>query len=83
MYGQGIYRTGEVIDLGVQEGLIDKSGAWYSYQGQRIGQGKANAGNFLDEHPEIATEIETTLRTRLMASPVIAANESVDEAPAD
>ncbi|MGA1206790.1 MAG: recombinase RecA [Litorivicinaceae bacterium] len=84
MYGQGIYRTGEVIDLGVQEGLIDKSGAWYSYQGQRIGQGKANAGTFLDEHPEIAAEIETTLRTRLMASPTSADSEAVtDEVPAD
>ena len=84
MYGHGIYRTGEVIDLGVQEGLIDKSGAWYSYQGQRIGQGKANAGIFLDEHPEMATEIETTLRTRLMASPVITAKDPVaDEAPTE
>ncbi|NBS11669.1 MAG: recombinase RecA [Gammaproteobacteria bacterium] len=84
MYGQGIYRTGEVIDLGVQEGLIDKSGAWYSYQGQRIGQGKANAGIFLDEHPEIAAEIETTLRNRLMASPTLADSEAVtDEVPAD
>lgn len=84
MYGQGIYRTGEVIDLGVQEGLIDKSGAWYSYQGQRIGQGKANAGSFLDEHPEIAAEIETTLRNRLMVSPIPAEAEPViDEASSD
>lgn len=84
MYGQGIYRTGEVIDLGVQEGLIDKSGAWYSYQGQRIGQGKANAGSFLDEHPEIAAEIETTLRNRLMVSSVPAEAEPViDEASSD
>ncbi|MEK9669607.1 MAG: recombinase RecA [Gammaproteobacteria bacterium] len=70
MYGQGIYHMGEVLDLGVQEGLVEKSGAWYSYDGQRIGQGKANAAQFLDENRAIADEIEKMLRDRLLASPV-------------
>jgi recombination protein RecA len=70
MYGQGIYHMGEVLDLGVQEGLVEKSGAWYSYDGQRIGQGKANAAQFLDENRAMADEIEKMLRDRLLASPV-------------
>ena len=78
MYGQGIYHMGEVLDLGVQEGLVEKSGAWYSYDGQRIGQGKANAAQFLDENRAMADEIEKMLRDRLLASPVPA-----EDAPAD
>jgi recombination protein RecA len=57
LYGQGIYHMGEVIDLGVQQGLVDKSGAWYAYKGDKIGQGKANAAKYLEEHPDIAQEI--------------------------
>jgi recombination protein RecA len=68
MYGAGIYHMGEVIDLGVKEGLIDKSGAWYAYNGDKIGQGKANAAKFLEENPEIASTIETEIRDRLLAS---------------
>ncbi|MBB3046040.1 recombination protein RecA [Litorivivens lipolytica] len=68
MYGQGIYRMGEVIDLGVQQGLIDKSGAWYAYNGDKIGQGKANAANYLKENPEIASEIEAAIRDQLLPS---------------
>lgn len=70
MYGKGIYHMGEVLDLGVQEGLVEKSGAWYSYDGQRIGQGKANAAQFLDENRATADEIEKMLRDKLLASPV-------------
>jgi recombination protein RecA len=70
MYGQGIYHMGEVIDLGVKEGLVDKSGAWYAYNGDKIGQGKANAAKFLEENPEIANAIETEIRNRLLASTV-------------
>ena len=83
MYGQGIYHMGEVLDLGVQEGLVEKSGAWYSYSGQRIGQGKANAAQFLDENSVMADEIEKMLRDRLLASPVSAEDtaEDVVEAP--
>ncbi len=66
MYGKGIYRMGEVIDLGVKEGLIDKAGAWYSYKGDKIGQGKANAATFLEDNPQIATEIEAAIRDKLM-----------------
>ncbi|WP_415892532.1 recombinase RecA [Neptuniibacter sp. PT8_73] len=69
MYGEGIYHMGEVIDLGVKEGLVDKSGAWYAYNGDKIGQGKANASKFLEENPEIANEIETELRNRLLSTP--------------
>ena len=68
MYGKGIYRMGEVIDLGVQQGLIDKSGAWYAYKGDKIGQGKANAANYLTDNPEIANEIETAIREQLLPS---------------
>jgi recombination protein RecA len=62
LYGEGISRLGEVIELGVKEGIIDKSGAWYSYNGERIGQGKENARQFLKEHAAIAGEIEQKLR---------------------
>lgn len=66
LYGEGISRTGEIIDMGVKEGLIDKAGAWYSYQGDRIGQGKDNVRNYLKEHPEITEAVETELRTRFL-----------------
>ncbi|MCP5160110.1 MAG: recombinase RecA [Hahellaceae bacterium] len=66
MYGSGIYRLGEVIDIGVQQGFVDKAGAWYSYNGNKIGQGKANSAKFLEENPEIAFEIETKIREKLM-----------------
>ncbi|MCO5121982.1 MAG: recombinase RecA, partial [Burkholderiaceae bacterium] len=58
----GVSRAGEVIDLGVSAGIVDKSGAWYSYKGERVGQGKDNAREFLKEHPEIALEIENRVR---------------------
>jgi len=66
MYGAGISRMGEVIDIGVLQGLVEKSGSWYSYNGERIGQGKENARNFLQEHPEIAQDIESKLRVKLL-----------------
>ncbi len=66
MYGQGSSLEGELIDLGVKEGLVDKSGAWYSYNGDRIGQGKMNVINFLKENSEIADDIEKQLRERLL-----------------
>jgi recombination protein RecA len=58
---------GEVIDLGVQNGLVDKAGAWYAYNGDKIGQGKANAARYLEEHPEAAQAIEAALREKLLA----------------
>ena len=68
LYGKGIYRNGEIIDLGVQQGLVEKSGAWYSYQGNKIGQGKANAAQFLEDNPAIMEEIESQIRAQLLAS---------------
>ncbi|SEP80130.1 recombination protein RecA [Ectothiorhodospira magna] len=64
LYGEGISRLGEVIEMGVKDGIVDKAGAWYSYNGERIGQGKDNARNFLKERPEIATDIENQIRER-------------------
>jgi recombination protein RecA len=66
LYGAGISRMGEVIDIGVAQGLVEKSGSWYSYNGERIGQGKENARTFLDQHPEIAQEIEGKIREKLL-----------------
>ena len=68
LYGKGIYRMGEVIDLGVKLNLIEKSGAWYSYKGDKIGQGKANAAKFLEENPQISEIIETDIRTELLSA---------------
>ncbi|MDR5731138.1 MULTISPECIES: recombinase RecA [Caballeronia] len=65
LYGEGISRQGEIIDLGVQAKLVDKAGAWYSYKGDRIGQGKDNAREFLRENPDIAREIENKIRESL------------------
>jgi recombination protein RecA len=66
MYGQGISREGEIIDMGSTQGIIEKSGAWYSYKGERIGQGKDNAREFLKGRPELAKEIEDQIRARLL-----------------
>jgi recombination protein RecA len=68
LYGKGIYRMSEVIDLGVKQGLVDKAGAWYAYNGDKIGQGKANAAKFLQDNPEIANTIESKIRQELLAS---------------
>jgi len=62
VYGEGISKTGELIDLGVQNGLVEKAGAWFSYKGNRLGQGRENAKIFLKENPEVANEIEKTIR---------------------
>ncbi len=62
MYGEGISKTGELIDLGVKSGIIEKSGAWFSYNGEKIGQGRENAKNFLKQNPQIADEIEKKIR---------------------
>jgi len=66
LYGEGISRQGELIELGVKEGIVDKAGAWYSYNGDRIGQGKDNVRNFLKDNPEMAQDIEQQLRARLL-----------------
>ena len=66
MYGTGISKEGELIELGVLHNMIEKSGSWYSYKGERIGQGKDNARTFLQQHPEIAKDIEGQIRTKLI-----------------
>ena len=63
MYGEGISKTGELLDLGVSAGLVEKSGSWFSYGNQRIGQGRENAKTFMRENPEIANELETAIRS--------------------
>src|SRR6185437_4926505 len=62
MYGEGVSKTGELIDLGIRAGIVEKSGAWFSYDGTRIGQGRENAKQYLREHPETAEAIERTVR---------------------
>lgn len=68
LYGQGINRYGELIDLGVKHGMVDKSGAWYAYGGNKIGQGKSNACNYLRENPEITAELEAKIRAKELGS---------------
>ena len=75
MYGKGIYRTGEIIDLGVQLGLVEKSGAWYSYQGNKIGQGKANAAKYLEENLEVGQIIERQIREKQANAPAPATQQ--------
>lgn len=79
MYGEGISRVGEVIDLGVEEDIIEKSGAWYSYNGERLGQGKENAKNTLKENTELYEEIERKLRSALGFGEDIEVTEEEDE----
>jgi len=79
MYGAGISRTGELIDIGVANGLVEKSGSWYSYDGQRIGQGKENARTFLEQHPDIANDIDAKLRAKLLPPPRRSSPEALKE----
>ena len=83
LYGEGTSREGEIIELGVAQNLIDKSGAWYSYKGDRIGQGKENVRQFLRDNPAIANEVDAELRVRLLTAgkgaPAAAASEEALE----
>ncbi|MEJ2405287.1 MAG: recombinase RecA [Candidatus Thiodiazotropha sp.] len=78
LYGEGISHEGEIIDLGVKQNIIDKSGAWYSYNGDRIGQGKENVRNFLKDNPDIAADIDSRIRGELM--PSLDAEAALEEA---
>ncbi|CAG9933490.1 MAG: recombinase RecA [Candidatus Nitrotoga sp.] len=75
LYGEGISREGEVVELGVLHKLVEKAGAWYSYKGEKIGQGKDNAREYLKEHPEMAIEIENKIRA---AAGVVALNDGME-----
>jgi recombination protein RecA len=85
MYGEGISRTGEIVDLGVKAGIIEKSGAWYSFDGQRIGQGRENTKSFLKEHPEMAETIEKAIRSNagLIVDKMLAAPDGEAEGEDD
>ncbi|MFO1435120.1 MAG: recombinase RecA [Gammaproteobacteria bacterium] len=78
LYGEGVSREGEIIDLGVQHGIIDKTGAWYSYKKERIGQGKDNARQYLKDNPERAREIEALIREQVGANAGGAITEDAD-----
>jgi recombination protein RecA len=82
LYGHGVSREGEVIDLGVKENIIEKSGAWYSYNGERVGQGKENVREYFLQHPESLKEIETAIRSKLLPrkGPVEVANGETEGA---
>jgi recombination protein RecA len=80
LYGEGISREGELIELGVKHGFVDKSGAWYSYQGDRIGQGKENVRQFLKDNPDMADDIDQKIRAELMPD---SAPKSKAEVPAE
>ncbi|MGE4069883.1 MAG: recombinase RecA [Lysobacterales bacterium] len=80
LYGEGISREGEIIEMGVAQNIVEKSGAWYSYNGERIGQGKDNVRLYMKQHPEMAQEIETRIREKLLdlGAPAVAV-ASADE----
>ncbi len=78
LYGEGTSREGELIDLGVENDMVDKSGAWYSYEGERIGQGKDNARQFLKDNPKLADKLDQALRAKLLP-PKVAKAEPVAE----
>ncbi len=84
-YGEGVSHVGELLDLGVQEGIVHKAGAWYSYNNEKIGQGKENSGIYLKENPEIAVEIEKLIREKLLPSKNIeeSSSDEVEETEVD
>jgi recombination protein RecA len=81
MYGEGVSKTGELIDLGTAAGVVEKSGAWFSHGGQRIGQGRENAKQFLKENPEVAATIEAAVRQNagLVAGSMMSGNTEKDD----
>ena len=81
MYGEGVSKSGELIDLGEKAGVVEKSGSWYSYDGTRIGQGRENAKNYLKEHPEVANAIENKVRANagILANALMDGGKEDDE----
>jgi recombination protein RecA len=84
MYGEGISKVGELIDLGVKAGVVEKSGAWFSHDSQRIGQGRENAKQFLRDHTDVADAIEHRIREQsgVVANAMMATNDETEEAEA-
>jgi recombination protein RecA len=84
MYGEGISKVGELIDLGVKANVVEKSGAWFSYDSQRIGQGRENAKQFLRDHPDVADKIEAKVREQsgVVANLMLATADEPEEAEA-
>ena len=80
LYGQGINNLGELIDLGVKNGFVEKAGAWYSCNGERIGQGKANAAKYLEEHPDMAKDVDTKLREMFLTKNTPLKDEALEGA---
>jgi recombination protein RecA len=80
LYGRGISREGDLLDLGSEEGIVEKSGAWYSYQGERLGQGRETARTFLKEHGEVGAKIDAALRQKIglpgAIKPVVASGQT-------
>jgi len=81
LYGHGVSREGELIDLGVANDMVDKSGSWYAYNGDKIGQGKENARQYLLDNPEIANELDLKLRDLLLPKPQDSSSDGVDDGP--
>src|SRR6202000_3374273 len=82
LYGTGISREGSLIDLGVEQGIVRKSGAWYTYEGDQLGQGKENARNFLRDNPDIAKEIERKIKEKLGVGPRVDNDPTATAGPA-
>jgi recombination protein RecA len=80
LYGQGISHEGELIEIGVAHGFVEKSGAWYSCNGERIGQGKDNAREYLKAHPDMASDVEAKIRAKLLVKPAVREHEQPAEA---
>jgi recombination protein RecA len=80
MYGEGVSKTGELLDLGVKAGVVEKSGAWFSYDSQRLGQGRENAKTFLRQNVEVAGRIEAAIRQNagLIAEKILAGDPEAD-----
>ena len=83
LYGQGVSREGSLIDMGVEQGILRKSGAWYTYEGDQLGQGKENARKFLRDNPDIANEVEKRIKDKLGIGATLDADETAPAAPVD
>jgi recombination protein RecA len=79
MYGKGISREGGLIDVGVEAGLVRKAGAWYTYEGDQLGQGKENARQFLSDNPDLANELEKRILEKLGVGPTVDAPAEVND----